>query len=49
MHPYPLHFTNEVLNIVAGYEAYSFLDRYSRYHKISIALKDKHKTTFVAD
>jgi hypothetical protein len=27
--PYPLPFTNEVLNIVAGYEAYSFLNRYS--------------------
>jgi hypothetical protein len=27
--PYPLLFTDEVLNIVAGYEAYSFLDGYS--------------------
>jgi hypothetical protein len=26
--PYPLPFTNEVLNKVAGYEAYSFLDGY---------------------
>jgi hypothetical protein len=30
--PYPLHFTNEVLNIVIGYEAYYFLDGYSGYH-----------------
>jgi hypothetical protein len=30
--PYPLPFINEVLNTVAGYEAYSFLDGYSRYH-----------------
>jgi len=27
--PYPLPFTYEVLNTVAGYEAYSFLDGYS--------------------
>jgi hypothetical protein len=38
-HPYPLPFTNEVLNIVAKYEAYSFLDGYSRYHQISVASK----------
>jgi hypothetical protein len=30
--PYPLPFIDEVLNIVARYEAYSFLDGYSRYH-----------------
>jgi hypothetical protein len=35
--PYPLPFIDEVLNIVAGYEAYSFLDGYSRYHQIFIA------------
>jgi hypothetical protein len=27
--PYPLPFYNEVLNIVARYEVYSFLDGYS--------------------
>jgi hypothetical protein len=32
-----------MLNIVAGYEAYSFLNGYSRYHQISIALEDKYK------
>jgi hypothetical protein len=47
--PYPLPFTNEMLNIVVGYEAYSFLDGYSRYHQIFIALEDKYKTTFVTD
>jgi hypothetical protein len=46
---YPLPFFDEVLNIVAGYEAYSFLDRYSRYHQIFIAPKDRYKTTFVID
>jgi hypothetical protein len=30
--PYPLPFTHEMLNIVARYEAYSFLDGYLGYH-----------------
>jgi hypothetical protein len=29
--PYLLPFSNEVLKIVARYEAYSYLDRYSKY------------------
>ncbi len=44
---YPLPFTDEVLNIVARHDVYSFLDGYSRYHQISIAPKDGYKTTFV--
>jgi hypothetical protein len=38
-----------VLNIVAGCGAYSFLDGYSKYHQISIVLKDRYKTTFVTE
>jgi hypothetical protein len=30
--PFPLPFTYEVLNIVACYEAHSFLDGYFGYH-----------------
>jgi hypothetical protein len=44
-----LPFFDEVLNIVIGYEAHSFLDGYLGYHQISIALKDRYKTTFVVD
>jgi hypothetical protein len=47
--PYPLPFTNEMLNIVAGYEAYSFLDGYLGYHQISIVPKDRYKTAFITD
>jgi hypothetical protein len=47
--PYPLPFTNEVLNIVTWYEAYSFLNGYLRYHQIFIAPEDIYKTTFVRD
>jgi hypothetical protein len=47
--PYRLPFTNEVLNIILGYEAYFFLDGYSRYHQISIAAKDRYNIAFVTD
>jgi hypothetical protein len=47
--PYPFLFTDEVLNIVARYEAYSFLNGYSGYHQISIALEDRYNTAFVID
>jgi hypothetical protein len=29
---YPLPFFNEVLNTIIGYETYSFLDGYLKYH-----------------
>jgi hypothetical protein len=37
-YPYPLPFFDEVLNIVTWFEAYSFLNGYSRYRQIFIAL-----------
>jgi hypothetical protein len=46
---YPLPFFAEVLNTIVGHEAYSFLNGYSRYHYISIALEDRYRTTFVID
>jgi hypothetical protein len=45
--PFPLPFIDEVLNIGAGCEAYSFLDGYFGYHQISLALEYRYKTTFV--
>jgi hypothetical protein len=47
--PYPLPFTDEMLNKIVRYEAYSFLDGYSRYHQISIAPEDKYKIAFVIE
>jgi hypothetical protein len=38
--PYPLPFTNEVINTVARHKVYTFLDRFLGYHQISIASKD---------
>jgi hypothetical protein len=47
--PYPLPFKNEMLNTIAWYEAYSFLDGYSKYHQIFIAPKDRYNIIFVTD
>jgi len=47
--PYPLPFTNEVLNIVVRHDAYSFLNGFFGYHQISIATQDKYKTMFVTN
>ncbi len=41
--PYPLPFIDEMLNTIARYEAYSFLNGYLRYHQIYIAQEDKYK------
>jgi hypothetical protein len=38
--PYPLPFTNEVINAIAGHEVYTFLDGFFEYHQVSIAPKD---------
>jgi hypothetical protein len=45
--PYPLPFTDEMLNTIHGYEAHSFLNGYLGYHQIFIILEDRYKTTFV--
>jgi hypothetical protein len=47
--PYPLPFIDEVINIVAKHEVYTFLDGFFGYHQISIALVDQYKTTFVTN
>ncbi len=41
--PFPLPFTNEVVNIMARCETYSNLDGYFGYHQFFIALKDNIK------
>jgi hypothetical protein len=38
--PCPLPFTDEVINIVAKHEVYTFLDGFFGYHQISIAPED---------
>jgi hypothetical protein len=47
--PYPLPFTDEVINVVVKHEVYTFLDGFFGYHQISITLQDQYKITFVND
>ena len=43
---FPLPFVDQMLERVTGHEFYYFLDRYSRYNQIEIALEDQEKTMF---
>jgi hypothetical protein len=47
--PYSLPFIDEVTNIIAKHEVYTFLDGFSGYHQISITPKDQYKTIFLID
>jgi hypothetical protein len=47
--PFPTPFTDEVLENVGGYEAYSFTDGFSGYHQIKIAQEDRYKTMFATE
>lgn len=43
---FPLPFIDQILERVAGRAFYCFLDGYSGYNQIEVALKDQEKTTF---
>ena len=43
---FPLPFIDQMLERIAGHAFYYFLDGYSRYNQIAIALEDQEKTTF---
>ena len=43
---YPLPFINQMLDKLVGHSHYCFLDGYSGYNQIAIALEDQEKTTF---
>jgi hypothetical protein len=42
----PLPFIDQVLDTLAGKKFFSFLNSFSRYNQIQIALEDQDKTTF---
>ena len=42
---FPLPFINQMLDKLAGHSHYCFLDDYSGYNQIAIALEDQEKTT----
>ena len=43
---FPLPFIDQLLERVSGHPFYCFLDVYSRYFQIEIAVEDQEKTTF---
>ena len=43
---FPLPFVDQMLETVVGHEIYCFLDGYSGYNQIEIALEEQDKTTF---
>ena len=43
---YPLPFIDQMLDKLARHPHFCFLDGYSRYNQIAIALEDQEKTTF---
>jgi hypothetical protein len=45
--PYPLVFIEEILDMVARHELYSFLDDFLGYHQEMIISEDKYKTAFI--
>ena len=47
--PFPIPFTDTMLDQVAGYEMYSFVDGYSGYNQVSLAPEDREKTTFITE
>jgi len=47
--PFLTPFTDEVLQNVGSQEAYSFMDGFSWYHQIKIALEDRSKMTFAIE
>ncbi|KAL3682295.1 hypothetical protein R1sor_000317 [Riccia sorocarpa] len=46
---HPLPFTDVILDQVAGYEQYSFLDGFSGYNQVFLKPEDCEKTTFTTD
>jgi hypothetical protein len=44
---YPLPRICQIVDSTALYELLSFLDAYSGYHQISLAIDDEEKTTFI--
>ncbi|KAL3680089.1 hypothetical protein R1sor_023045 [Riccia sorocarpa] len=46
---HPLPFTDVILDQVAGFECYSFLDGFSGYNQVFLRAEDCDKTTFTTD
>ena len=47
--PFPIPFTDLMLDAVAGHEMYSFLDGFSGYNQVRMAFEDREKTAFITE
>ena len=47
--PFPLSFTDSILDMAIGCEVYSFLDRVVSCNQVHMALKKQEKTAFLAE
>ena len=47
--PFPLPFTDSLLDEVAGKEMYTFLDGFSGYNQVKMAPEDRDKTAFITE
>lgn len=47
--PFPAQFSNELLDQVAGNEAYSFTNGFSEYHQVKIVEEYNKNTTFTIE
>ena len=45
--PFALPRIDQIIDATAGCERLSFLDAYSGYHQIKMAVKDQEKTAFI--
>ena len=45
--PFALPRIDRIIDATAGYESLCFLDAYSGYHQIKMAVKDQEKTSFI--
>ncbi|KAL3685683.1 hypothetical protein R1sor_003705 [Riccia sorocarpa] len=45
--PYPIPFIDDIVDKVAGREAYTFMDGYSGYNQVEISPDDRKKTAFI--
>ena len=45
--PFALPRIDQIIDAMAGCDRLCFLDAYSGYHQIKMAVKDKEKTTFI--
>ena len=47
--PFPTPYAEDILQNISGSKFFSFMDGFSGYNQIKIAVEDRHKTTFTSE